>query len=101
MSPVFLRAVPDGVLLAVKVVPRAACDELVGVLGTELKIKLTAPPVDSAANQALVVFLAGALGCPKSSVRLVKGQTARRKTVHIHGMTLEGVANALKVPSAG
>ena len=52
--PNFLRAQPDGVLLAVKLQPRASKNEIVGPAGEELKIKVTAPPVDAAANEALV-----------------------------------------------
>ena len=52
---------PDGeIWIAVKVQPRASANEVVGEIGNELKIKVTAPPVDSAANEALIRFLASA-----------------------------------------
>jgi hypothetical protein len=97
--PPFLRVQPDGVLLSIKLQPRAARNEITGEIGAELKIRVTAPPVDSAANQALLDLLVGRLQCPRGSVRLVKGQTSRHKTVLILGMPVETVAQRL-APSA-
>ncbi len=75
----------DGVLLAVKLQPRASKNEICGPLGDELKIKVTAPPVDAAANQALVEFLAEKLGCSRGKVELIRGHTSRHKTILLHG----------------
>ncbi len=86
MTPSFLHEHPEGVALAVRVQPRASRTEIVGILGDELKVKVTAPPVDSAANEALLRFLAEALDCPRGAVRLLRGNTSRRKTVLIQGM---------------
>ena len=74
-------------LLAIKLQPRAASTEIGPVLGNELKIKVTAPPVDAAANEALVRFLADRLGCPRGAVRLVRGQTSRHKIVAVTGLS--------------
>ena len=63
--PSFLRAQPDGVLLSVKLQPRASKNEIGAPLGDELKIKVTAPPVDAAANQALIKLLAEKLDCAR------------------------------------
>jgi uncharacterized protein len=93
--PPYLRPTTGGTLLAVKLQPRASANELAGALGEELKIKVTAPPVDSAANQALVEFLADLLGCAKNRVELVRGQTARHKSVKLHGFTPEAAAKML------
>lgn len=84
--PSFLRVQSDGVLLAVKLQPRASANEIVGPLGDELRIKVTAPPVDAAANEALLRLLAEKLDCPRSRVELVRGHTARHKTVKLHGL---------------
>src|SRR5262245_3570131 len=62
--PAWLKAQADGVLLAVKLQPRASKNEIGGALGEELRIKVTAPPVDAAANEALVRLLAETLDCP-------------------------------------
>ena len=93
--PTYLRATPGGTLLAIKLQPRASANEIGEALGDELKIKVTAPPVDSAANELLVKFLAGHLGCAKNRVELLRGQTSRHKTVKLHGFTAEEVAALL------
>ncbi|MBI5775578.1 MAG: YggU family protein [Verrucomicrobia bacterium] len=97
MTPPWLREVNGGVELAVKLQPRASREEISGAIGGELKIKVTAPPVDSAANEALVRLLAEKLNCPRGAVQLVRGQTSRHKTVRVAGMTAEVVAERLKV----
>jgi len=85
--PTFVRVQPDGVVaLSVKVQPRASSNEICEAVGNELKVRITAPPVDSAANEALVRFLSEKLGCPASSVRLLRGASSRHKTVAIHGL---------------
>jgi len=93
--PTYLRATPGGVLLAVKLQPRASANEIGEALGDELKIKVTAPPVDSAANESLVKFLANRLGCAKNRIELIRGQTSRHKTVKLHGFIPEAVAEKL------
>ncbi len=86
MPPVsFLREAPGGTLLSVKLQPRASKNEIGEPLGDELRIKVTAPPVDAAANQALVELLADTLNCSRSKVELIRGQTSRHKTVLLHG----------------
>ncbi len=89
--PNFLRAHTDGTLLSVKLQPRASKNEIGGPIGDELKIKVTAPPVDAAANQALIELLAEKLDCPHGRVELIRGQTSRHKTIKLHGFTPEEV----------
>jgi uncharacterized protein (TIGR00251 family) len=86
-NPSFLRDQPDGVLLSVKLQPRASANEIGEPLGGELRIKVTAPPVDAAANEALVRLLADTLDCPRGRVELVRGQTSRHKLVKLYGIT--------------
>lgn len=93
--PGYIQARPEGVLLFVKVQPRSSQNEIGEVLGNELKIKITAPPVDSAANQALLRFLAERLDCPRNAIRLLRGQTARHKTLLITNLTPESIAERL------
>jgi uncharacterized protein len=83
---------PEGIRLFVRVTPRAKRSMLVGIIedGEEqarLSIKLAAPPVDGAANKALVAFLAEALGVARSAVEIVSGETSRLKAVRIRGVT--------------
>ena len=94
--PGFLNDGPEGARLALKVHPRAKRTEIGEVDGDVLKIKVTAPPVDSAANEAVVKLLAKRLGVSKSLVRIVRGQTSRLKTVEIEGMSARGVLAALE-----
>jgi uncharacterized protein (TIGR00251 family) len=77
------------VLLAVKLQPRASANQIVEAAGNELRIKVTAPPVDSAANEALVRFLAEQLDCPRNRVELIRGHTSRHKTIKLHGLSAE------------
>ena len=85
--PPWLKSQSDGVLLAVKLQPRASKEEIGGTLGEELRIKVTAPPVDAAANEALVRLLAETLDCPRGKVELIRGHTSRHKTILLHGFT--------------
>ena len=93
--PAFLRVQADGVLLSVKLQPRASANEIGDALGNELRIKVTAPPVDAAANEALVKLLAQQLDCPRNRVELVRGHTSRHKTIKVFGLTPEDVAAKL------
>lgn len=95
MSAPWLRAVPDGVELAVKLQPRASRNEIGEAIGNELKIKVTAPPVDSAANEALIELLSGRLDVPRGAVQLIRGHTSRHKTVRIAGRTVDEVTQSL------
>ena len=81
--------------MSIKLQPRAAGDEIAGVLGGELKIKVKAPPVDSAANEALLCLLAETLDCPRGAIQLVRGQTSRHKQVLVRGKSAEDVARRL------
>lgn len=89
--PSYMRSQPDGVWLAIKLQPRASTNEIGDVMGNELRIKVTAAPVDSAANEALVRFLAATLDCARNKVELVRGLTSRHKTIRLRGMTAEDV----------
>ena len=94
-TPNFIREQADGVLLSVKLQPRASRNEIGDALGDELKIKVTAPPVDSAANEALIRLLAEKLSCSQSKIELVRGQTSRHKTIKLHDMTAQSVLAAI------
>ncbi len=93
--PAFLQSRADGVYLSLKVQPRASKNEIGEVAGNELKVKVTAPPVDSAANEAVLRLLAETLDCPRNAVQLIRGATARHKQVRVVGMVGEEVAKRL------
>ncbi len=82
--------------LIVHVVPRARTTSLVGRHGDALKIRLAAPPVDGAANDELVRFLAERLSLPRASVTIAAGRNGRRKTVKVIGMEVAAVLRALE-----
>ena len=72
-----------GVVFSVHVQPRASRNELCGVQGDALKIRLTSPPVDGAANKLCREFLADLFHVPKSAVEIISGETSRRKRVKV------------------
>lgn len=90
--------IQNGIRVTVYVQPRASRTELSGRHGDAVKIRLAAPPVDNAANEELVRFLADLLGVPAGAVAIERGHTSRRKTVRISGVTA-GEAEARLVPS--
>ncbi|MBA4150705.1 MAG: YggU family protein [Verrucomicrobia bacterium] len=93
--PPFIKTTAQGVHLSVKLQPRASKTGIAGVLGNELRISVTAPPVDAAANQALVEFLAETMDCSRGQIQIVRGQTSRHKTILITGLSAESAAQAL------
>jgi uncharacterized protein len=93
--PGFLTVQPDGVSLAIKLQPRASANEIGEPLGNELRIKVTAPPVDAAANEALIRLLAETLDWPRGKVELIRGHTSRHKIVKLHGISAAQVREKL------
>jgi len=89
--PLSIKADAAGITFDVQVVPRASRVRLGPVIGDRLKIQLTAPPVDGAANDALRDALARALGVPRSAVRIVRGESSRKKTVRVEGATRQAL----------
>jgi uncharacterized protein len=73
----------EGLVVKVAVVPRASRNQVAGLKEDALKIKLTAPPVEGAANKACLQFLAKTLGLPKSSLTIVAGESSRSKRILI------------------
>src|SRR5881394_1018509 len=97
-TPAFLRVESDGVMLSVKLQPRASANEIGEPLGDELRIKVTAPPVDAAANEALIRLLADFFDCPRSKVELVRGHTSRHKITKLYGLSAEQAMAKLLAP---
>jgi len=91
----FLKEASTGLYLGIKLQPRASRQQITGLHGSELKVSVTAPPVDAAANQALVEYFADLLGVGRSQVELVKGRTSRHKTLLITGLTASSVRQKL------
>lgn len=85
----------DGVTFGVRVVPRASKSEIVGEVEGNLRVRISSPPVDGAANVELVRVLAKHFGVAKSGVEIVSGQTSKTKRIRINGVTAEAARNAL------
>jgi uncharacterized protein len=77
--------------LDIHVIPRARRTEIAGERDGALLVRLAAPPVEGAANDALIEFLAATLGLPRRAIHIVSGERSRRKRVAIAGMTAEQV----------
>ena len=84
-------AVRSQATLSVRVQPRASRNEVAGWVGDQLKIKLTAPPVEGAANEACLAFLAKLLDLPPSRLAITQGDRSRNKVVRITGLTQDEV----------
>ena len=84
-----------GVRIRLHVQPRASRSELAGRHGDAIKVRLTAPPVDGAANEALLQFLAVRLQVPRSALSLVAGASGRSKVVAIEAISPEVVSRRL------
>ena len=85
---------------AVKAVPGASRDRIVGLYGDALKVRVNAPPVDGAANEAVVEVLAEALGVPRRLIRIVTGESSRSKVVEIAGVGAAAIRD-LAIRSSG
>ena len=83
------------VMLHVRVQPKASRNEVIVEPDGRIRVALTAPPVEGAANEALRAFLAKRLGIPRGSVRVVRGEKSRDKTVALTGVTPDRVRQAL------
>ena len=93
--PGFLSVQFEGVSLAIKLQPRASVNEIGEPLGAELRVKVSAPPVDAAANEALIRLLAERFDCPRSRVEILRGHTSRHKIIKLHGLSADAVLACL------
>ena len=74
---------PSGISFKIRVQPKSSRNQIVGTQGDAIKIKVTAPPAEGAANKACMEMLAKALGVPKSSLEITAGPASRNKTIFI------------------
>ncbi|HHV16312.1 MAG TPA: YggU family protein [Gelria sp.] len=84
-----------GLRIEVKVQPRSSSNQIAGEHDGALKVKLTAPPVEGEANQALIKFLARSLKISRKNVVLIRGETARNKLIEIKGLSKEKLLQTL------
>jgi uncharacterized protein len=95
MQPI--TSTSTGIVLRVRVQPRASRTDAAGLHGNALKVRLTAPPVDGAANEALIRFLAERLGIARAGVRVVSGAGGRAKLVAVAGVSAEEAMRRLEL----
>lgn len=92
----FLRSDREGTLITLHVQPKASKNALAGVHENALKLRLTAPPVEGAANKECVKFLAKLFGVAKSAVEIQQGLKSRHKTVLIKGWRVQDIERVLR-----
>jgi uncharacterized protein (TIGR00251 family) len=95
----WVQATPEGVSLFVKVIPRAGTTRVAGIREGRLLVRLAAAPVEGAANDAIIAFVAKSLDVPRRSVTLAAGLSSRNKHVKVAGVTAAQVAQAFSVPT--
>ncbi|MEA3400405.1 MAG: DUF167 domain-containing protein [Armatimonadota bacterium] len=86
----------SGVNIRLKVIPNAPKSQVVGWRGRELTVKVTAPPVEGRANRELLRFLAEILGVSPADITILRGETSRRKTVQVAGITADQAGERLR-----
>ena len=91
----YIKEKNDCLILNISVVPRSSRSEIVGVHGDSLKIKLKSPPVNNAANEELVRFLAEKLKVPKRNIEIVRGHKQKKKILAITGINQNKITNSL------
>jgi uncharacterized protein (TIGR00251 family) len=95
----FFKETPDGIVISIRIQPRA---KKIGINGTHdgaLKIGVNSPPIDGRANEELTTLLAELLDVPKRSISIIKGELARDKKVLVAGVLANNVADLLKINS--
>lgn len=85
----WMNEIPGGLDIRIRAVPRASKNEIQGIYDGALKVRLTTPPIDGKANQALIKFLSKTLKLSKAQIELTQGDTSRYKTIRLSGITPE------------
>jgi len=97
MPKLNVQELDNGVVFTARIIPGSSKTALCGLLDGMLKIKVAAPPQKGKANQCLVEFLASQLSVKKNAVRIVSGQTARIKRLHILGVSAKTLSIKLNL----
>lgn len=92
-----LQEHPDGTVLSLQVQPRAGKNQVVGMHNGSLKVKLTSPPVDGAANKNCCAFIGKLLGVAKSNIVIISGESSRHKRVLVKSGVLAEIRHAIEV----
>ena len=95
--PVTLFATRSGTRIDLRVIPRSPRSKIDGVRDGRLVVRVSAPPVDDEANEAVILELSRMLGVPRRDVRIVSGATGRNKTVEVSGLDSATVLSRLPI----
>jgi uncharacterized protein (TIGR00251 family) len=87
-----MKETVDGIVIAIKVIPKASRNEIVGWENSELKVRIAAVPDQGKANEELIAFLAKSFGVSKSNIKLTHGATSRHKRICVSGLTLDDIS---------
>jgi uncharacterized protein len=90
-----IQPIPDGIVISIRVIPRASRSGLAGTRGDALLVRLHAAPVEGAANAELIDLIATVLEVPKRTVSIVAGECSRQKRVHVAGIDAETAKSRL------
>lgn len=93
-----IEATKGGVRLHLFIQPKSSKNEVVGPHNGELKVKLTAPPIDGRANECLIEFMSDLFDIPKRDIHLVRGDTGRHKVIELAGLSEALARETLKLP---
>ena len=85
----------DGVTIQILVQPKASKSELVGIHGNAYKIRIQAPPVDGAANEAVIEFFSQLLKTAKKNIQIIRGETSRQKTVLVQNVEMNFIIKTI------
>ena len=96
-----IKQAADGVIIDVRVIPRSRKSGVAGTRGDALLVRLSAPPVDGAANTELIEVLAKVLQVTKGSVSILSGETSRQKRVKVTGIDLKMAVDRLSIDNLG
>lgn len=91
-----LKEDKNGVVFTVKVQPRSSKNEICGIYGDAVKIKLTSPPVEGEANESLINFLSKSLNICKGQIEIIGGHKSKNKLIKMRGVKRERIEECLK-----
>ncbi len=86
-----IEVTKEAIRLHIFIQPKASKNEIIGPHSGLLKIKITAPPVDGKANEGLIEYLSDYFDIPKRNIIIIRGETSRKKTLELRGISLEQV----------
>jgi uncharacterized protein (TIGR00251 family) len=86
----------NGIQFKIKVQPRSSKNEISGIQGDALKVKLIAPPVDGEANEACIRFLSKIFAVPRKRIKIISGQTSPHKIIEIENITEDEILGCLR-----